>query len=683
MIILLMEVSFKRVKKTYILIAFFMGLLICAGCSRDEEVIINRYRNYLFDTSSIDSTNVSKWLRSLGPAGRWPDIDYTDQERANWNVKDHLVRTRALALAWANPASPRYHEEVLWKAISRALGDWLDQRYQNSNWWHNQIGVPRYMRDIIILLGDALSARQKQGALEVLAQFKLQKSGAGANLIWSADLGLHYAALTKNNELLERCRELILQEINITKGEGVQPDFSFHQHGSRLQMYQYGRAFLLSSVRLAWETRGTSLAFPQNKEDILTNFVIKGWQWMTRGLNTVPGTMDRSATRVGELRHSTDLRSLVPYLCDLDPQHSKTYREIARRQNGKGKPLEGFRYYPYSDFSTYHRKAFSFFLKTISDRTLATESFNGENLKGKLLNSGDSYLVSDGDEYYNLMPLWDWTKLPGVTSFKGADHIERKPYVGSVGDGSNGLTAMDYQMTGVDSTRFLSAHKIWARQGNVVVALIAAVKTKNIQNYFTALDQCRWQGEVTVNKPAYSLQAGNHQMNDVRWIHHNNFAYIPLSPSSFSIQLKTKTGRWTSINTSEPEQPVTDRIFLPVMEHREKSTGYVLAYASTPQRAAEMAQHPSWQIVKNDPICQAVRFRQGPLMAAFFSPGSLETKNYGTLRVNKACLVMLKEHKVYASDPAHKGGTLNLQLTDERSVKLELPGDGSTVVLSL
>jgi hypothetical protein len=30
-------------------------------------------------------------------------------------------------------------------------------------------------------------------------------------------------------------------------------------------------------------------------------------------------------------------------------------------------------------------------------------------------------MIQNGSEYYNLMPLWDWNLLPGLTAFKGAE----------------------------------------------------------------------------------------------------------------------------------------------------------------------------------------------------------------------------------------------------------------------
>src|SRR5690606_18680479 len=169
----------------------------------------------------------------------------------------------------------------------------------------------------------------------------------GGNLVWCADLGLHYGTLTGDEKLVKRCRDLILKEIKITTGEGIQPDYSFHKHGKRLQMYKSGKALAWERMRVAWELRKTPLEFPEDKVAILTDMVLKGWQWMARGVNTVPGTMDRSASRKGELR-SPDMRPLLPFIIELYPEKAAELEKMEAVQNGKGS-LNGFRYYPYSD----------------------------------------------------------------------------------------------------------------------------------------------------------------------------------------------------------------------------------------------------------------------------------------------------------------------------------------------
>lgn len=664
-------------KKAGFIVSFVLFLLSSANAQNDT--ILNRYKQHLLQSIEPEG-DIMKIAVSVGSAYQWDDINYQDKEKANWKLLTHLKRVRDMALVWNNPESPFYHSEILWKAINGSLTHWLERKYKNPNWWHNEIGVPQYMRDIIVLVRSDLSADALSGAMKVLAQLRIQKSGSGANLTWSADLGFHYGALRNDKLLMEKCRDLLLKEIRISTEEGLQPDFSFHQHGKRLQTYHYGKAFLWENVRLAWQLRGTPYAFSEDKIRILTGFVLNGWQWMGRGIYTVPGTMDRSASRIGALQ-GADIRQLIPYLIELSPGDDKAFQDLKAIQNGKSS-LVGYRYYPYSDFAAYHQKDFSFFLKTISSRTLPTESINNENVKGYLLNSGDAYLIRDGMEYFNLMPVWDWLHLPGVTSFKSAGRINRKAFSGSVSDGNSGLTAMEYVMEDKKRVGRLSAHKFWASYGDVTICLIADLVEKNIDTVYTTLDQCRWRGMVTVNKPGHVIKEGTHQFDNVKWIHHANFVYIPLGDSDINLKLGKVSGSWNSINRSLTSDSVSDQIFMPVLQHdanRSKSTGYVLGFSKTARHANKMVKHPTWEILRNDKDIQAVRFKDGTVMAAFFSSGSAKIGN-DQLSVDQPCLLMISGNKILASNPAHSAMDIDVEWQG-KTYQMKLKEDGSTTAM--
>ena len=659
--------------RTTVVLLLFLLTFQCAVAQSDT--ILNRYQRHLLSGATVPA-NSNELVASLNSNGQWSDIDYQDKERGAWKPAIHLNRVRSLALAWADPKSSFYQQPFLSQAAARALDHWIQKRYKSPNWWHNEIGVPQQMRDIIVLLQPALSSQQREGAMDVFAQYKSNTNLTGANLTWTADLGLHYGALTRDLELIRKNRDLLTNEIKITTEDGVQPDYSFHQHAKRLQMFQYGGAFLIENVRLAWELRGTELAFPKEKIDLLTDFVLNGWQWMARGIHTVPGTMDRSASRKNAM-HAADIRPIIPYLIDLVPAKKADFTRIADHQNDNG-ALNGFRAFPYSDFTAYQQDDFSFFVKTISTRTLATESINSENLKGRLLNSGDAYFIHDGEEYFNLMPAWNWNLLPGITSFTGADHMERKPFSGSVGDGKQGFTSMDYVLVNKNGTAFLTAKKSWFCQGNTIVCLIADLKGKGVDTAYTAMDQSRWRGPVTANKKGNPLEEGNHVFDRLKWVHHRNFVYVPLGNVMSEVRLQTVTAKWSSINLSESAEPLNEKTFLPLLVHnnlsKAQSFGYVTAFAKTPAKAKHIAKKNSCKIIRNDSTCQAVSFPDGTAMFAFFAPASVDFKK-SRLSVDKPCLLLLKGDRLYASDPLQANASVSVQL-NKKTLQVQLPGHG-------
>ncbi|MEO8110484.1 MAG: polysaccharide lyase family 8 super-sandwich domain-containing protein [Ginsengibacter sp.] len=671
--------NFRTLGKKLALCLGFILISVAVYPQDNQQIdtFLNRYKEFLLltDTSAASVKNIPP----LNKDGKWNDINYGDNQPGAWQVADHLRRVRTLAIEWSLKKSTLYHSDSIKKTISLALDHWNTHRYKSKNWWHNEIGIPQIERDIIILMRDSLPAQQLEQSLEILAQYKL--AGTGANLVWSADLGLHYGALTNNVALMKQCRDTILSAIKISSDEGVQPDYSFHQHGRRLQMYHYGAAFLLDNMRLAWQLRGLWLEFPSAKIQVLTDFVLKGWQWMARGINTVPGTIDRATSRSDAL-HSADVRKIIPLFYEVQPDSIKAFRNLLAVQQGQ-KELTGYRYFPWSDFTAYQQQQFSFFLKTNSTRTLLTESINEENLKGDLLNSGDAYFISNGKEYFNMMPFWDWNKLPGITNFtsNNKNKIRQQIFVGNVSDGINGLAVMDYSLKKDDQS--LTAKKIWASYRNVVVALIADIKTNNlVQPAFTVLDQCRWQGNVTVNKPGNILPGGTNTFPNVKWVHQKNFVYIPLYNDSIQVVAKNVTGTWRDINHSEPDTLLKDRVFMPVIVHSadQRSSGYAVAYAATPQQAEEIAEKPAWKILRNDSICQVISFENSSLMAAVYRPGKIILSPAEIISVDRPCLLLIDNKKIFISDPAHEGGLFS-GIINNLQFSVLLPNDGKTILI--
>lgn len=663
-------------KCKFLLILATVCLLQEAEAQPLEQTVLKRYSYYLLHT--VERPSLAPVLQTLQSTGSWKDIDYKGTLADNWQPSIHLKRVRLMALAWADARDPYYHNKKLLKAIKSAIEFWVKDPLKSGNWWYNEIGIPQYMRDIIVLMRPALDSDQLKKCLHVMAQ--LHVGNGGANLIWSADLGLHYAALTGDTAMMHKCQQLLVNEIKITTGEGIQPDFSFHQHGARMQMYHYGGAFLTDNIKLAWELRATSLAYPEEKTTILMDFLLEGWQWMTRGINTVPGTIDRAVSRNDAL-HSSDIRPLLPFLTSLAPEKACAFKAIGVSQNGGGSQLAGFRYYPYSDFAAFQQKRFSFFLKTLSNRTLATESINQENKKGALLSGGDSYLIANGHEYFNMMPVWNWTHLPGVTAFDGAKKINRQTFTGSVSDGNSGLSVMDYSLQG-EAGRQLSARKSWACHGSEVICLIAGMKAAGIsEEAFTTLDQSRLQGPVTVDRPGHYIPDGVHHLENVRWIHHGSFLYIPLTPASIDLTVGEVSGSWHSITDAGSDSVKTDRVFMPVLLHRLArtgvNTGYVIRACNSAKDAPEICRRPDWDILRNDTICQAIHFKDGNIQIAFFSPDSLMLSRNQSIRVDRPCLVMITRQGLFVSDPAHTGGDCQIRWNN-RSWKAELLDDGTT-----
>ncbi|MCG2615478.1 polysaccharide lyase beta-sandwich domain-containing protein [Terrimonas sp. NA20] len=663
---------FQRSLLTAIVILVFQQAI----ASPVTDSIIDRYRQFLLQTD-VDQEKTDQWLRLLNN-GQWSDINYQNQERGNWKTRDHLLRLQALAIAWSKPGNKLSGKNEVLQSLLSATDDWLNKKYQNPNWWHNEIGVPQLMRDIMILLKNDLSSKQWEQALAVLRQHKVH--GTGANLTWSADLGLHYAALTNNERGVDSCRNLLIKEIMISTREGVQPDFSFHQHGARLQNYHYGRSFLTDNTRLAWQCRNTQWAFPEEKISILAGLLLEGDQWMTRGKHVSPAVIDRAISRPNYLDTgnltltAVQLKDLLPALRNKLDNAILSYRGVYADM--------GYKSFPYSDYAAYSDKNYSFYLKTFSTRTLSSETTtNSENLFGHLLNGGNTYFIKNGNEYTNLMAVWDWSKLPGITNFNGNARLIQKPFNGGVDNGKSGCWATDHSLA--DSNSKLNAHKFWATHNNTVVCLIAGLNTTGTaDSIFTVMDQSRLQEQIAFDQPGNFLKQGVQTLNGTKWIYHAGFAYAPLYKETVSIKSGPATGSWHVINQSAIDTPVNDKVFIPMLLHKKKeqTSGYVVAAANSSTAAAAIFKRPNWKIISNNTACQAVSFDK-ILLCAFFEKSKLTWKNR-TVSVSRPCMLQIDEKNVYVSDPEHKGGEVEV-LLGGKSYKIALPENGGISIVRL
>ena len=74
------------------------------------------------------------YLARLNATYYWPDVNYTDQTRADWLTMVHLSRVATMVQAVSTPRSPAFDDAALLAGISGALDVWLARKFTNPNW---------------------------------------------------------------------------------------------------------------------------------------------------------------------------------------------------------------------------------------------------------------------------------------------------------------------------------------------------------------------------------------------------------------------------------------------------------------------------------------------------------------------------------------------------------------------
>jgi hypothetical protein len=227
----------------------------------------------------------------------------------------------------------------------------------------------------------------------------------------------------------------------------------------------------------------------------------------------------------------------------------------------------GNRHFWKSDIMVQHGKDFYLSAKVPSKRTYGTERMNDENLKRKWLPWGATNIMTDGDEYRNLFPAWDWSRIPGVTSViedvpalpvtGSAYIISSSEFAGGVSDGVFGLAAYDFSWDGI------TAKKAYFFTPDAMYCFGADIKAEKSNPVITNVNQCYSSGDVIINNKRKKFAIIDKELNssDLMWIYHDRVGYLFPSGGNITVRNMDQTGSWHDINLSQPETPVAHKVF--------------------------------------------------------------------------------------------------------------------------
>ncbi|MGE4565666.1 MAG: hypothetical protein AB7F32_12395, partial [Victivallaceae bacterium] len=278
-------------------IVVLLGLLLAALLTLRAEVLSENdfatLRRQLTAFHAGREGNVDeaeKYLREIRPDGSWSDLDYQNTQPGRWPTQRHLARARLLALAYADPASRLAGRPEPAAAARRALEFWIKNDFRNPNWWPMQIGVPQTIAATLIMLGDQAPPELVARARPLLERSK--PGMTGQNRVWLSAVHVLKGMVYRDADMVKSGRDVIFEELAIAPRdrEGLQPDWSFHQHGPQHQFGNYGLGFVDSMVQWGTIFAGTPFAMTPEQAALLRNYLLDGTAW-----TIYRGNMDISA----------------------------------------------------------------------------------------------------------------------------------------------------------------------------------------------------------------------------------------------------------------------------------------------------------------------------------------------------------------------------------------------------
>lgn len=665
-------------KKYYIILCFFAFVSDASAQDSVFDTIGHRINNDLQYgiKDLIIAKRVENNLLKLASDGSWIDIDYKDAKH------DPLNRIKEMVIAYVRPTNQFYNSEKIYFLLVNALQHWANQNPKNKNWWYNDIFYPQTLGQILILLqqNNKMLPSNLQAVLVGRMQRKMRVND-GAN---TSDIALHYlyrACLTKNKATLDSAATFLYQPIVVNNDkEGIQIDGSYHQHGKQQAIASYGRVFISNAINAAYYLRNTPYALPKQQMQILVDFLKNTFLKTLRGPFYDFNVRGRGISRKDSL--ISGITSLITKISFFDPQNKPYWNASALRNAKKSAPSYGIvpvnNYYWKSSYALHVQPTYTFSVQAVSNRTLRTERGNNENILGKFLADGATNIQRTGSEYANLMPIWEWDKIPGTTSRDYPDDggaVVKKDwgipgttnFVGGVSDGRYGVAAYHLNHDSV------SAKKAWFFFDKEIVCLGAGITSNVAEPIVTTINQAWLKGKILTMSPNQTnvLAKNTHKIyNNTTAVMHDQIGYFFPSAQKIAIANQTQKGSWYRINNFQSKEEIEGKVFKMWIDHGQKPTNAGYQYIVSPGISTISQNKYSFQaiqVLKNTPEIQAVEHNElAIIQIVFYQPGTLDMPHF-FIKVDQPCIIHIKNYNtnhanLFISDPTQQNSEINVTL---------------------
>lgn len=682
----------------------------------DIRAIKEKLKADVYDKDADPSKALSLWKED----GSFEGVEYYNTDRMVWNAKDHIDYVRTMIKAVYSEGNKYYGDKDIKEKIKKSLDFWANGgRVECDNWWQQEIGVPGVVSDILILnpeeitddVRKVLNAEAAKGSIfnETITDRITERpvSNTGANLTDKLLTSFKIDVATENEAELYDGLHLLENELRVFKkvrtdefgedSDGIKADYSFHQHVDQIQSGSYGDVMVGDVAKILSLIKGTKYKLSDYSLNQFVNFLLDGQQWMTYNGYMELTTAGRHITRPNAIKGMKNniLKSVDALEGNVQLERYDELMEMKKNRLGDTDSFEGNRHFWLSDYMSHNRNGYHVGIKLASSRTKCGEVVNNENLLGYYLSDGVTTLMQDGDEYYNLMPLWNWNRLPGTTTPQGGlknlndwaewngEHLwnwkGNRNFVGGVSDGMYGAAVMDYSRDGLD------AHKSWFMLDDRMVALGNDINSYTNMDIYTNINQCVKDGDIIISQNGKKRKAdGTSTVKNADYILHDGIGYI--TDSDVELSSEERENKYEVINLGANYKDMTEKknVFEIGINHSTKpenaSYEYTTVFGADEKKMDSIVKNNTVKVIRNDDKVQAVYDSKNKITEAIvWKMDTIEIPSGLTVTANKKCALIIKELdngviEITASNPTNE--PKDLQLVVNKNLKT----DGTNVV---
>eukprot|EP00117_Sycon_ciliatum_P012110 scpid36485/ scgid13305/ Chondroitinase-AC; Chondroitin sulfate AC lyase; Chondroitin-AC eliminase; Chondroitin-AC lyase len=578
-----------------------LGISLASNNDNEVATMLARTLAKMLPASTQSVQILDKAVNGYAPllnrtSGRFTDIIYESvgsSDRSWWPVAVHLQRALIFGIATLEPRSAYHQSATLRSTMELVLSTWIESdvdnvpAFHNSNWWWEEIGLPRAVGKCLVLLSSWQNVSglkewvDKSAPILARAHYTSQGEGTAANQVWRASAHSLWALVSGNTTMLREAYDVMQAAVVVhdhgSREDGIQHDFSFHQHGAQLYTgWGYGAIFTTTVLDMDQVAHNTTYQMSDVKMDIFSEYVLHGQLLTTRGANfdyTACGRLmtyfsdhDQYGLNSGHYHYfaaftpyenafpefrspfntplAVDFQNLLPSVTARNQSILDQFVAFQQRLNGNPEmdSLSVHKHFYTSDYSVHHRPGWAVTVRMYSTRTLNTECGNDEGKQGKTVADGVTNVYVNGSEYENTYPAWNWSLVPGTTEHQRgfpftcseATKVNHTEFVGGTSDDNLGVSCMNFSRSGI------SVHKAWAFADEFVLHMgSGSIIFTEHYSIATSLDQKELRSNVSVgiasgHQDVITLSRGDHILENVAWIHHNDVLYITQDNSKTS-----------------------------------------------------------------------------------------------------------------------------------------------------
>ncbi|QIZ07186.1 polysaccharide lyase 8 family protein [Priestia megaterium] len=595
--------------------------------------------------------------------GSWDTLNKTEGRTYLWenlvSTKNSAEITSAynnlkdMALAYSIKGSSLYQNKALKVDLISAL-DWMyayrynEQKSEYGNWWDWEIGTPKRLNDIMVLLYDELAPTQLNNYISTIDQFdpnpKVRTYNnaikeTGANLLDKIFIANLRGVIGKNDEKVTQGHDALLNEyLYVDHGDGVYKDGSLVQHFNIAYTGSYGAVWLTRTADILYLLKDSKWPLPQ--VDNIYNWVSDTFEPVIYKGAVMDMVNGRSISRQYENDHdkgrtiilsllnlanaapqekSTLIKRLVKVWIQTDTTFPNYTAGLSiydinlvkslmadstiqpRGELLKNQVLAGM------DRVVHLRPGFGFGISMFSDRISAFEYGNGENSKGWYTGIGMTSLYNNDLKQFknDFWPTVDSFRLPGTTTdgSKGvlkdwnAYYNSRTWAGGSTMDGLYGSAGMDFSLANVTGSS-LQGKKSWFMFDDEIVAFGSDIKCGDNRKVETIVEnrQLRDAGDnqLTVNGETKPSSLGwSEPMENVKWAHlegnvpNSDIGYYFPESARIDGLREARTGSWRDINNGGLTTPISRNYLSLAFNHGINPQDASYSYVLLPNKSKE------------------------------------------------------------------------------------------------